>query len=81
MIHLLAYDLTTPNNRPEDYDRVLSTIKADFDSWCHIEQSVWLVDMSMGAGVISAVFEKAERRLNSCYCRSFPPPWPRRSSC
>jgi hypothetical protein len=49
MIHVLAYDLKAPNDQPDDYERVIAAIKADFASWCHIEQSVWLIDTTMGA--------------------------------
>jgi hypothetical protein len=52
MIHILAYDLKEPNDKPADYERVIGAIKADFDSWCHIEQSVWLIDTSMDAGEV-----------------------------
>jgi hypothetical protein len=46
MIQLVAYDLTTPNDTPENYERIISAIKSRFNSWCRIEQSVWLVDSS-----------------------------------
>jgi hypothetical protein len=44
--------LKTPNDQSEDYERVIATIKADFDSWCHIEKSVWLIDTTMDAGAV-----------------------------
>ncbi len=49
MIHVLAYDLKEPNDSSEDYQRVISAIKSEFSSWCHIEQSVWLIDTDMDA--------------------------------
>jgi len=52
VIHVVAYDLRTPNDTPDDYKRVIDAIKADFSSWCHIEQSVWLIDTSMDAGAV-----------------------------
>ena len=52
MIHVLAYDLKEPNDKPADYERVIAAIKADFTSWCHIEQSVWLIDTTMNAGEV-----------------------------
>jgi hypothetical protein len=50
MIHIVTYDLKSPNDTSEDYKRVIATIKAAFSSWCHIEQSVWLVETTMTAG-------------------------------
>ena len=50
MIPVVAYDLKAPNDQPDDYKRVIAAIKADFGSWCHIEQSVWLIDTTMDAG-------------------------------
>lgn len=49
MIHVLAYDLKTPNDTSEDYERVIGAIKSEFSSWAHIEQSVWLIDTTMDA--------------------------------
>ena len=61
MVHLLAYDLKTPNDTAEDYKRVISAIKSEFDTWCHIEQSVWLIDTTMNA---SEVREHMKNFLN-----------------
>jgi hypothetical protein len=47
MINLVAYDLKTPNDTPENYERIIGAIKSKFDSWCRIEQSVWLVDTGL----------------------------------
>jgi hypothetical protein len=50
LIHVLAYDLKQPNDTPEDYQRVIAAIKSEFSSWCHVEQSVWVIDTWMDAG-------------------------------
>jgi hypothetical protein len=52
MIHVVAYDLKTPNDTPENYDLIIGAIKSLFDSWCHIEQSVWLVDTQSNAAAV-----------------------------
>jgi hypothetical protein len=52
MIHVVGYDLIAPNNRPEDYSRVIAAIKAAFNSWCHIEESVWIVDAPLDAASV-----------------------------
>jgi hypothetical protein len=52
MIHIVAYDLKSPNDTPEDYTRMIAAIKEDFSSWCHIEQSVWVVDTTMTAAEV-----------------------------
>ena len=48
MIHVLAYDLESPNDASEDYERLIAHIKATF-SWCHLEKSVWLIDTDLNA--------------------------------
>jgi len=52
MIHVVGYDLVAPNNSSEDYERVINAIKANFNSWCHIEQSVWIVDTPSDAAAV-----------------------------
>jgi hypothetical protein len=44
MIHMVAYDLKTPNDTAENYELIIGAIKSEFRTWCHIEQSVWLID-------------------------------------
>jgi hypothetical protein len=51
MVFVVAYDLHTPNDTPQDYERVIAQIKYDF-SWCHLEKSVWLVDSALNASEI-----------------------------
>ena len=52
MILLVAYDLTTPNDTPENYELIIGAIKSKFKSWCRIEQSVWLVDTGLEAAAV-----------------------------
>jgi len=52
MIHLVAYDLTTPNDTPENYAQIIKAIKSEFNSWCRIEQSLWIVDASVDAAAV-----------------------------
>jgi hypothetical protein len=52
MIHMVAYDLKTPNDTAENYERIIGAIKSEFSSWCHIEQSVWLVDSPNNASTV-----------------------------
>ena len=49
MIHVVAYDLKTPNDTSENYEIIIRAMKSLFDSWCHIEQSVWLIDTQSNA--------------------------------
>lgn len=51
MVHLVAYDLRTPHDTPENYESIIGAIKSQF-SWCHIEQSVWLIDSQFEAVAI-----------------------------
>jgi len=49
MVHVVAYDLKTPNDTPENYERIIGAIKSKFTTWCHIEQSVWLIEAELDA--------------------------------
>jgi hypothetical protein len=51
MIFVIAYDLHSPNDTPQDYERVIAAIKTDF-SWCHLQESVWLVRSALNASEI-----------------------------
>jgi hypothetical protein len=51
MIFVIAYDLHSPNDTPQDYERVIAAIKADF-IWCHLQESVWLVRSALSASEI-----------------------------
>lgn len=51
MVFVIAYDLRSPNDTAEDYERVIASIKASF-SWCHLQKSVWLVESALNASEI-----------------------------
>jgi hypothetical protein len=51
MVFVIAYDLRSPNDTAEDYERVIASIKANF-TWCHLQKSVWLVDSALSASEI-----------------------------
>ena len=51
MVFVVAYDLHSPNDTGEDYERVIKCIKDDFN-WCHLEKSVWLVESALNASEI-----------------------------
>ena len=44
MVFMIAYDLKTPNDTSQDYERVIGGIKALYGTWCHLEKSVFLVE-------------------------------------
>jgi hypothetical protein len=54
MVFVIAYDLRSPNDTPEDYERVIAQIKAKF-TWCHLEKSVWLVEAAYNASEIREI--------------------------
>jgi hypothetical protein len=56
MVFLVAYDLRSPNDTAQDYERVINRIKDQFD-WCHLEQSVWLVEAALNATEIRSVVQ------------------------
>jgi hypothetical protein len=51
MIFVIAYDLHSPNDTSQDYERVIAAIKANF-SWCHLQEFVWLVRSALNASEI-----------------------------
>lgn len=48
VVYLVTYDLKTPNDTPENYDRIIAAIKA-VGAWAHIEKSVWLVESRLSS--------------------------------
>ena len=62
MIHLITYDLETPNDTPDDYARVIAGLKSHYAKWCHLEKSVWLVVTDQNA---SDVRDSMKQFLNS----------------
>jgi hypothetical protein len=55
---VIAYDLQTPNDTREDYERVIARMKAYF-TWCHLEKSVWRVDSAFNASEIREIVKSA----------------------
>jgi hypothetical protein len=49
MVHVVGYDLKEPNDTEENYKIIIDAIKTNFNSWCHIEKSVWLIDSATDA--------------------------------
>lgn len=49
VVHLITYDLKTPNDTPQDYERIITWIKQTSATWCHLEKSVWVVESAMDA--------------------------------
>jgi hypothetical protein len=57
MIHIVAYDLKTPNDTEDNYERIIGAIKSLFSSWCHIQQSVWLIDTPSHAATVREILK------------------------
>jgi hypothetical protein len=58
MVFVIAYDLRSPNDTPEDYERVIAEIRSAF-TWCHLEKSVWLVESAYNASEIREIVKLA----------------------
>ena len=43
MVHLVTYDLKSPHDTAEDYQRVIDALKSAYPTWCHLEKSVWII--------------------------------------
>ena len=52
MTFLVTYDLRSPNDTPQNYERVIAQIKSSFGTWCHLQKSVWMVDSALTASEI-----------------------------
>jgi hypothetical protein len=64
MVFVIAYDLRSPNDTPQDYERVIADIKAKF-TWCHLQKSVWIVESALNAteirdGIKSVFYDNDE---------------------
>lgn len=49
MVHIIAYDLKSPNDTEDDYKRLIDGLKSAYDTWCHLEESVWLISTEQTA--------------------------------
>ena len=37
VVYVVAYDLKSPHDTGDDYDRVIGAVKAEGTTWCHLE--------------------------------------------
>jgi hypothetical protein len=51
VIFVVTYDLKTPHDTETDYQRVIAAIKS-YETWCHLEKSVWLIRTDVSAAEI-----------------------------
>lgn len=58
MVHLITYDLKSPNDTGEDYERVIAGLKSAYPNWCHLEKSVWLVAAEQSSTEIRDAIKK-----------------------
>jgi hypothetical protein len=59
MVHLITYDLESPNDTSADYERVIGAIKSKYGDWCHLEKSVWLVSTTESASEVRDSIKQA----------------------
>lgn len=58
MVYVVAYDLKSPHDTGEDYERVIAAVKAVGKTWCHLEKSVWLIVSDTDASQIRDELKK-----------------------
>lgn len=58
MVHIVTYDLESPNDTPDDYTRVIGGIKSLYPTWCHLEKSVWIVNTDQDASQVRDAIKK-----------------------
>lgn len=59
MVHVVTYDLKSPHDSADDYERVISAVKSLGTSWCHLEKSVWLIVSDAAPGEIRSELKKS----------------------
>jgi hypothetical protein len=59
MVHLITYDLKSPNDTSADYERVIDAIKSTYGNWCHLEKSVWLISTPQDASEVRDSIKEA----------------------
>jgi hypothetical protein len=52
VVHIVTYDLKSPNDTTEDYARVIAGLKSIYGTWCHLEKSVWLISTDQEASQV-----------------------------
>lgn len=58
MVHIVTYDLKSPNDTSEDYARVISGLKSAYGTWCHLEESVWIISTDQSASEVRDTMKK-----------------------
>ncbi len=74
MVFLIAYDLRSPNDTPEDYERVIGRIKTKFN-WCHLEKSVWLVESALNATEIRELIQPFVHSMDALFVARLQGNW------
>ena len=70
MVHIVAYDLISPNDTTADYDRVIAGLKATYGTWCHLEKSVWLIETDLEAQTVRDAVPARSWSYQAALCRS-----------
>jgi CRISPR/Cas system-associated endoribonuclease Cas2 len=52
LVYIVTYDLKSPNDTAEDYERVIDGLKSRYGNWCHVEKSVWIVSTTESASEV-----------------------------
>jgi hypothetical protein len=58
VVHIITYDLKSPNDTADDFTRVIDGLKSVYGSWCHVEKSVWIVSSSQDASEVRDSIKK-----------------------
>jgi hypothetical protein len=58
LVHILTYDLKSPNETPDDYERIIAGIKSLYETWCHLEKSVWIISTNQDATEVRDAIKK-----------------------
>src|SRR5215831_2664952 len=58
LVHVIAYDLKSPNDTESDYERVIQGLKSAYPVWCHLEKSVWIIQADASAAEVRDTIKK-----------------------
>jgi hypothetical protein len=75
LLHIVTYDLKSPNDKPEDYQRVIGALKLAYSTWCHMEKSVWLVSSEQSASEVRDTLKEVLRPTDTLFVARLSGNW------
>ena len=80
MVHLIVFDLRSPNDARIDYERVTDALKDAFPVWARIERSVWIIDSDRSADEVRDALRDALNKSDSLFVARLEGSWASRNA-